>query len=184
MKLKSHPILLVQRMKKIYGEDLVLTFSRYRYFPQSLVDIRESFCLRSSEVTELWLESTLESLGPGLELAFHSNVATPSGIMHIPMVDFATKGRAQLDKLRNFLGSEVAGEMLWFDSGRSFHGYGLKLIPDRDWTAFMGRLLLSNQPNVPPLIDPRWVGHRLIAGYSALRWSGNTDHYLHVPRMI
>jgi hypothetical protein len=35
----------------------------------------------------------------------------------------------------------------------------------------MGRLLLLNLPEKPCLVDTRWVGHRLIGGYAALRWS-------------
>lgn len=100
------------------------------------------------------------------------------------MVDFATRSRAQLPKLNEYLGSKVADSMLWFDSGRSFHGYGATLVTATEWRQLMGRLLLANKPNLLPLIDPRWVGHRLIAGYSALRWSCNTSQYIQPPQLV
>ncbi|MHB1292207.1 MAG: primase 1D-like protein [Sulfuricella sp.] len=35
-----------------------------------------------------------------------------------------------------------------------------------------------------PTVDPRWVGHRLISGYAALRWTKNTEQYLNTPTLI
>jgi hypothetical protein len=48
----------------------------------------------------------------------------------------------------------------------------------------MGSLLLLNKPSGFKLIDERWVGHRIMAGYSALRWSCNTKQYKKMPTQI
>lgn len=48
----------------------------------------------------------------------------------------------------------------------------------------MGKLFLATQVGVPPTVDPRWVGHRLIAGYAALRWTKNTPHYVDTPKKL
>ncbi|MGC1520222.1 MAG: hypothetical protein WA803_01670, partial [Steroidobacteraceae bacterium] len=79
-------------------------------------------------------------------------------------------------------GNALTSSFLYFDSGRSFHAYGLQLISPGEWREFMAKLLLLNLPEGEHLIDARWVGHRLVAGYGALRWSANSDFYLQVPR--
>lgn len=104
--------------------------------------------------------------------------------MHIPMVDMSTGSVAQLAKLRPFLGEELFQRFKWYKSGRSFHGYGRTLVTSSEWSALMGTLLLANQKGLAPTVDPRWVGHRLIAGYAALRWTKNTPHYINLPKEI
>ena len=52
------------------------------------------------------------------------------------------------------------------DSGRSYHYYGLELLHEQDWLAFMGRSLL-----LTPLVDTRYIAHRLIDDYGRLRVS-------------
>lgn len=183
MNFDTHPLLVVERLRAEYGDGASCTFSVYEYQPQSILDKRRMFDVPISEVTRPWLEATLAALPTGTELALHSSTVVDEETLHIPMVDFATRSRAQLPKLNDYLGRKVADNMLWFDSGRSFHGYGVTLVTANEWRQLMGRLLLANQPNLLPLIDPRWVGHRLIAGYSALRWSCNTSQYIQAPQL-
>lgn len=180
----THPLMVLERLRHQYGDGASCTFSVYEYKPQMIADKRKTFEVAISEVTLPWVQSTLERLPVGMELALHSCIALDAGVFHIPMVDFATGSRAQLPKLNDFLGRKIAESMLWFDSGRSFHGYGATLVSGTEWRELMGRLLLANKPNMHPLIDPRWVGHRLIAGYSALRWSCNTKHYVQIPQLV
>lgn len=52
------------------------------------------------------------------------------------------------------------------------------------WNRFLGRLLLMNEPGSPALVDARWIGHRLIGGYAALRWSANSAQHDSVPKRI
>jgi len=104
--------------------------------------------------------------------------------MHLVMVDMSTSARAHLEKLRGFLGDNFFQRISWYASGRSFHGYGESLMEQEEWVEFMGLLLLANQPRLEHTVDPRWIGHRLLAGYSSLRWTCNTSHYLTLPRSI
>ena len=34
------------------------------------------------------------------------------------------------------------------------------------------------------IVDSRWIGHRLIGGYSSLRWTNNTGMYRSEPSKI
>ena len=96
----------------------------------------------------------------------------------------STGSGAQLEKVRPVLGESVFFDFDWYKSGRSYHGYGRSLLTHNDWIKQMGKLLLVNQIGVPPTVDPRWVGHRLIAGYASLRWTKNTPQYLDYPRRV
>jgi hypothetical protein len=73
-----------------------------------------------------------------------------------------------------------------FASGRSYHLYLGALFLREEWVKFMGRLLLLNPRRGPLLTDPRWIGHRLMGGYGALRWSANTSPYSKVgpPKLV
>lgn len=163
-----------------------LRFSYYEYIPQSLIDERKVFCVSKSDfLDEGVICSLIDCVPPGKELSFHSLVTLDSGVLaHIPMVDMSTGSAAQLAKLRPYLGDDIYQYFTWYKSGRSYHGYGSILISYDAWAAQMGRLLLANQIGTPPTVDPRWVGHRLIAGYSALRWTKNTAHYIEIPKRI
>jgi hypothetical protein len=68
-----------------------------------------------------------------------------------------------------------------YNSGRSYHIYAYALLSTRRWTQFMGRCLLLNRPDRSELVDARWVGHRLLAGYGALRWTHGNVWYLSEP---
>jgi len=119
------------------------------------------------------------------ELAIHSDVRVVTNErFHLVMVDMSTAAKAHLEKLRAFLGDNSFEKIVWFSSGRSFHGYGEDLLTEAEWTKFMGLLLLANKPRMEPTVDPRWIGHRLLAGYSALRWTKNTSYYLGSPAVI
>lgn len=182
----EHPLLIVERLRGILESHSELTFSQYKYEPQSPFDERCVFSTPVRVVDHFWLERQLARLKPGWDLAWHSTIRSPKGrTLHVPMIDFTTTrmGRGELYLLRQMLGSQCTGNLQFFSSGRSYHGYSTKLIGPKAWREFMGRLLLLNLPNCPPLIDARWVGHRIIAGYGSLRWSANSPHYLQVPRL-
>jgi len=74
--------------------------------------------------------------------------------------------------------------MEFFSSGRSFHGYSTYLLGPKDWREFNGRLLLVNNNTIGNVIDSRWIGHRMIAGYSSLRWSKNTEIHSQTPTRV
>lgn len=183
----GHPYWHARSIVDEYHDEIsYLHFSYYDYVPQSLIDRRTTFSISPHEFLDcdaVW--AIMQGTPFGQELAFHSNVLSISGEQkHIPMVDMSTGSAAQLAKLKPFLGEELFQRFKWFRSGRSFHGYGKVLVTDREWVSLMGILLLANQKGLAPTVDPRWVGHRLIAGYSALRWTKNTSHYINLPNEI
>lgn len=183
----GHPYWHVRSIVENFRSEIrVLYFSYYEYIPQSLIDNRETFSLSAEDFLEpSTIEATLRRTPSDREMAIHSMVDMQSGERrHIPMVDMSTGSAAQLAKLRPVLGEELFQRFKWYRSGRSFHGYGRSLITSSEWTALMGLLLLANQKGHPPTVDPRWVGHRLIAGYASLRWTKKTPHYINLPKEI
>jgi hypothetical protein len=163
-----------------------VNLSFYIYRPHSTIDERSTYPIARTDFLEpSRVLEFIDSCPKDRDVAFQSNITCHDGsIRHIPMVDMATGARAHLEKLKLSLGEETYYEFVWFESGRSFHGYGSRLVNHDEWISHMGRLLLGNQKDLKPTVDPRWIGHRLIAGYSALRWSKNTHHYLKMPQKI
>lgn len=163
-----------------------LTLSYYVYRPQSLLDERTLMSVKRSDfLDEAFVAQLIKDCPSSHDIAVHSLAKCNDDIYrHLPMVDMSTSARAHLSKLRAFLDTETYHGFVWFESGRSFHGYGSRFITNEEWIRYMGQLLLSNQKDLKPTVDPRWIGHRLIAGYAALRWSRNTDYYLRLPQRI
>jgi hypothetical protein len=162
-----------------------LNLSYYRYLPQSLDDPRSEFSVEALLFVDPGeIQKIIDATPEGHELAFHSRVQLTRGqSLHVPLIDMSTGSPAQLEKLKPFLGERFS-DFDWYRSGRSFHGYASSLIDVDSWAAMMGTLLLANQKGLPPTVDPRWIGHRLRAGYSALRWTKKTSHYIEEPRAL
>jgi hypothetical protein len=183
---KSHPYWHVRSIVESDPRITALSLSYYTYRPESVSDNRQAWQISSKDfLDEAHVEHVLSQTPTGQELAVHSDVTLADRERkHLVMVDMSTSSRAHLDKLRAFLGDHFFQEMVWFNSGRSFHGYGQKLLSEVEWVQFMGLLLLANKPRLEPTVDPRWIGHRLLAGYAALRWTRNTSHYLVLPERV
>lgn len=185
--LSQHPIRVVWDLVDSADGELTFMFSRYFHRPQSVLDEREVFVVRGEDVTEAWLQESINGLKDGWELAIGSRVLDSRGrLWQMPMIDLA----ADVIDLREFeLLSRLIPASLWrtaalFHSGRSYHLYFRKLIKKGEWPAFMGRLLLANLPERKPITDTRWIGHRLIAGYGSLRWSANSQYHSKLPSRI
>ncbi len=161
-------------------------FSYYSYRPQTVEDRRTCFVMPLERFLNAdFVHRVMQEAGAGQELAVHSDVRMCDGrSLHLVMVDMSTSARAHLEKLRSFLGNNFFQRIARFASGRSFHGYGETLLDHNEWVKFMGLLLLANQPHLEPTVDPRWIGHRLMAGYASLRWTCSTSHYLSLPCSI
>jgi hypothetical protein len=181
----SHPIGIIQRLTPDHGESLSFEFSRYKYEPRAIEDNRKSFRVDLEDAVP-WVEKMVAGLGSQEDLAFHSRVYLKNErIRQIPMIDFVGKPtRADLNRVAEALGSFQISSFDIFDSGRSLHLYGLTLITHEEWLRFLGRILLLNLPGQPEVVDTRWVGHRLMAGYGTLRWTKNNDHYQKLPSKI
>lgn len=183
----SHPVSLVREIEAIYGGEVLLSFSRYFYRPCHLLDERVVFTETAAAVTSGWVLQAISQLQDEWELAMNSVVLDGRGRKkHLGMIDFVGKPPVSLirERARNFLGPRMAASLILFDSGRSIHGYSLGLMGPAEWHHFLGRLLLMNLPGDKPLVDERWIGHRLIGGYSALRWSANSSHHSVAPRLL
>lgn len=183
MKLSRHPVAWVaQVLTPWINSQAEVHMSKYHYVPQSFNDYRFEFSLPIRQLTENTLLEMLISLEPEYELAMHSKITIGNNFYHLPMIDFGSKGSSPT-------ASETIKELCrhWnigfniYESGRSFHAYGNRLLTHEEWLQFMGSLLLLNKPSGYKLIDERWVGHRIMGGYSALRWSKNTSHYKKFP---
>lgn len=188
--LSRHPIYWITKVVKnslppLY-QSVDLCFSYYRYTPRSYLDDRVEFTVPIEAVNESYLLNLLDKLDSDQELAFHSKVILGGGkIMHLPMIDLGLRkfDKSAISALNKFQ-SYNKNIFALFDSGRSFHLYGSHLLEEKQWSNFMGELLLLNEPSGQKLIDTRWIGHRLIAGYSALRLSCNTSHYKAFPTFL
>lgn len=186
MNLQNHPYLHICEIIKTYS-DAEFEFSIYEYEPRALFDKRATFKVNGSHITEKWFSSILESLKGEEELALHSKIKIGNRYYHLPMIDFSCSSNEldfAMQELRKVLDPSIFSGFKYYDSGRSMHGYGSCLLSRADWLRFMGAILLVNIPDEQYLIDSRWVGHRLIGGYSSLRWTSNTKYYLRTPTLI
>lgn len=181
----QHPARFVELLLQRYGFGLTFEFSRYYYRPRSLEDERELIYVPAYEFSPSKIEQLLRALPDGYELALNSRVYTsPNQYAHIAMIDCSARDFGEIRKIATVLPRDFSHTFFWYNSGRSFHGYSSQLLDSRGWVSFMGNLLLVNTPGHPSIVDPRWIGHRLISGYSALRWSWNTVQYMHEPRFV
>lgn len=184
MDFHSHPISFIDDVIRSRGPDLKFSFSQYFYRPNNVFDERETFSVDATALTVDWLRMRLDSLRDGWELALNSKVVDGRNrTYHLGMIDFAPAIGIEEIRLqtRRLLGDELSASMSCFDTGRSFHGYFNCLLRPGEWHEFLGRLLLMNEIGKPAIVDARWIGHRLIGGYCALRWSRNTDWYKSYP---
>ena len=102
------------------------------------------------------------------------------------MIDFSTQSMSakERDLVYQLVEKFIGARLRLYRSGRSFHGYATVLLSRRKWREFMGRLLLLNMPNSDAIVDSRWIGHRIMAGYASLRWTANSDHYSQIPSVV
>jgi hypothetical protein len=188
-KSQQHPLALMKQIAAYHGPDLVFTYSRYEIAPPGLqATARRTPPLRVSapELTPEWLADRLAELGPAEELAWHSWVECKGIGFHIPTIDFLDRPDQSALRDLSMIVSEIGlnGDFMFYETGRSFHGYFPGLIPQHVWPSYLGRLLLVDQLDRPPVIDTRWVGHALVRGFAALRWSHNTNRYLAIPHLV
>lgn len=179
----DHPFCLIKQLVK---DSSIYTLSKYIYLPDSVTDEREFFKVKGNDFNQNFVFDHLKNLNADQELAFHSIIKDSHGkIKHIPMIDFTIEDEISRDtyyRLKYLLEKNIFNNLVFYSSGRSFHAYSTTLISNKEWQVFMGRLLLVNPKDADnSIIDTRWVGHRLLSGYSTLRWSNNSGKYLQLP---
>lgn len=187
--IEKHPIsvYLNYLRKLVPDEDAYLNFKSYTYQKKSFNDECKEHITPLKMVDISWLENVSNSLMWNEELAITSIIDSGNGRFFIPMIDLSIKDlvRASSAPSINKFISYWDMDFFVFNSGRSFHLYGNKLFSsDRLWIKFMSSLLLLNEPGQQQIIDSRWVGHRLMAGYSALRLTNKTNQYKRYPIFV
>lgn len=138
----------------------------------------------------VWLkreERLLERLAQIVEILDREKaLAVTSGVkvfntekkFHIPMIDFSCEISSEnLRKIQGFL-MKIKQKGVVLRSGRSYHYYGIELLPERDWFTFLGKCLLFTGHT-----DSRNIGHRLIDGHSSLRIS-EQKRRPHLPKVV
>jgi hypothetical protein len=188
--IEQHPCLVIEDIAARHGLDLIFTYSRYEVAPPGLQAASPRTAMlrvSGSDITANWIMHRLAELGPNEEMAWHSWVECKGVSFHIPMIDFVGRpAHSVFCQVSRVLAAEmdIHADFVLFDTERSFHGYFLDLLPEQAWSKYLGQLLLLNEDNRPPVIDARWVGHALTRGFSALRWSNNTNRYPAMPRLV
>lgn len=182
----GHAVSLLESIRLCNRELEAFEFGIYRYTPQTIVDDRTVVTIAATEKLRVVFSELVTSLNHDQELAVHSRVRLSGGtIWHLPMVDLIGHPKPS-SLLRLFRVCESFGStrLALVDSGRSFHVYGLNLMKEDCWTSFAAQLLLLNSPDEPAWIDTRWIGHRLLAGYGALRLTCRSPYYASLPSVI
>lgn len=126
------------------------------------------------------LENIINNLTVREELAIHSTVHKQQVKYHMPQIDFAISAEDHLFEKMSRLQEVYNYDIYLFKTGRSYHGYLDTLLTETEWRKFLGHLLLLNDVN-EFFIDPRWIGHSAVHGFSSLRLSCNTPLYLSYP---
>jgi hypothetical protein len=186
---KEHPLLVIESIIARRGTGLTFTYSQYEVAQpgfQAAAPRSPVLRVRASDISPEWMIDRFRELKPNEELAWHSLVECDGSIFHIPMIDLASSpSRSTLRKLGQKLVTELSlnGGFVFFETGQSFHGYFPDLMPERAWFKYLGHLLVLEDHDWSGIIDTRWVGHALVRGFSALRWSNNTSRYKAIPRL-
>ena len=83
--LNEHPYLILDNIINKHRKNITFEFSKYIYRPSQLFDERETFRVKSSEVSEKYIISLIDNLEVNEELALHSNITIDNKTLHIPM---------------------------------------------------------------------------------------------------
>jgi len=168
-----HPIDFIESLVADEGRITEVQISVYRYHPQSLLDDRTTYRVPVNKLRATY-ERLAQQLSEQEDIAFHSVVRMGKTKRHFGLLDFQIADAKRVEEVAELLMSENrARRAALVHSGRSYHLYLGVLLSHAAWVKFMGRILLLNAREEPPTVDPRWVGHRLMGGYGALRWSAN-----------
>jgi hypothetical protein len=183
---RNHPIAEFKKLAEDFP-NAYFEFSKYVHLGYGKTKSREHFNVQAKLLNEIWLEEQFYSLKEKEELAFHSRISVGGKVLHIPMIDFINaKSVGEIELEIEHITKKLDSTLFFYHSGQSLHGYYFKLISENKWYEYLGSLLLCNQPSLLgyEIVDTRWVGHCLRHGFSALRWSHNSEMYESMPHLI
>lgn len=161
------------------------------FFFSKYSDIKDSYGkrtvieIRKEDLTIEAIKTNINELKDDEELSVLSLIKVGNFNYHIPMIDFLAKKRTESTVLAiNETSKRWNITFNIYNSGRSIHAYGTKLLTQNQWVNFMGYLILLNNKSGEKVTDVRWIGHRLMSGYSSLRITNNTNKYKAMPTYI
>ncbi|MXZ81620.1 MAG: hypothetical protein F4Z15_09780 [Gammaproteobacteria bacterium] len=100
-------------------------------------------------------------------------------LRHIPMIDFACNVNPQHTSTVRQISERIFDcEFVLFESGNSYHAYGMKLQNEEERIKFLGRALLF-----APVTDKNYIAHQLQQGMSSLRISSSQNAIVRVQTM-
>lgn len=174
--LPEHEVLFAQRLADGTDIDKIIAAAVQH-------DRRQENRIRSTFDRDQLSAKTLEELRdqrPGWTLAVSSRVTTKRGErLHLPLMDFQCPiSERNLDVVVTALALIGLYTGAVVESGRSYHYYGFNLLTLDAWLEFLGGCLLLS-----PIIDARYIGHRLLDKECVLRLSpspGKTQQ----PRVV
>ena len=181
---KTHPIhRILEFVAELSNADL--EFSRYIYLGYGKTQSRQILNVEAENLSKVWLENQLQALQERQELAMHSRIRISGCTYHIPMIDFINV-RSPEDVILSVepLVQKLGSPIVFYNSGKSLHGYFLTLVDQKEWETYLADLLLCNDPTSQDIVDTRWVGHCILQRFSALRWSYNSETYKSMPQYI
>jgi hypothetical protein len=122
----------------------------------------------------------IAALRPSEVLGICSRVELQDGtVAHIPMLDFRCDAETTpMDEVLSLLRALGESRGIVLSSGRSFHYYGLRPLSECAWRAFTSRALLA-----APIVDSRYVAHRLLEGMATLRLTASGVKPI-VPKVV
>lgn len=127
------------------------------------------------------IDNTISTLRSSEQLAISSKLKLSSGeFAHIPLMDFSIpKSPPNLGVLRERLEYSNFPSGWIFETGKSYHFWGSKLLAENEWIPFMGNCLLTSivhdRQNIEQIADPRYIGHSQKRGCNTIRITTRAD---------
>ena len=182
-----HPIDILPLIVNLVGEKSKLEFAFYEYRKEKQEDNRRIVTVTAEKAKDIFYSEIYPmSVRDNLEVALQSRVwKSEKTYCHLLMADLVGHlpgtSKNRLEKLYYELG---ASDIFFFQSGKSFHSYGIGTIPVSEFPIVNGKYLTLRNEFGNRIVDDRWVGHRLIAGYWALRLTTIRKKYSRNPIML
>lgn len=147
----------------------------HQVFLEAISHTENKYHTELSRANIVSFASTLEKIEDNLAAA--SKVRVKDGTsMHICMIDFhipfSSNGTGVITQLLKTL--KIQGYLL--SSGKSYHFYGKKLMPEREYIQFLVKLIFLS-----PIVDKNWIAHQLLRSQSFLRI---TKKYGNFPYLV
>lgn len=207
---RSHPLYFLQMVAKecptLRSFELISYDVNDGHYGDTATADKETHEVDASAIVEVGSEIIREAAKDNLDVVVSSRVTMKDDneVYHMPMFDLSVPKILSYQNLHQdevFLnafaiatGMEFQENFALFESGRSYHAYGMfrskyTLLGEQRWCDFMMQLLTlpglhDSIPAVESVADFRWIGHRMLKGFAALRLSAVDKHYLQEPAMV